>query len=39
LRDFAIIAGRNLKYEQTQIGDTTLRSIFIPEHERIASAC
>lgn len=35
LRDFAIIAGRTLKSEQTQIGDTTLRSIFIPEHERI----
>ncbi len=35
LRDFAIIAGRNLHSEQTQIGDTTVRSIFIPEHERI----
>jgi hypothetical protein len=35
LRDFAIIAGRNLHSEQTRVGDTTLRSIFIPEHERI----
>ncbi|HEV7743773.1 MAG TPA: hypothetical protein VGO56_02145 [Pyrinomonadaceae bacterium] len=35
LRDFAIIAGRNLRSEQTQVGDTTVRSIFIPEHERI----
>jgi len=35
LRDFAIIAGRNLHSEQTQIGETTVRSIFIPEHERI----
>jgi len=35
LRDFAIIAGRNLHSEQTQIGEITLRSIFIPEHERI----
>ena len=35
LRDFAIIAGRNLRSEQTRIGETTLRSIFIPEHERI----
>jgi hypothetical protein len=35
LRDFAIIAGRSLRSEQTQVGDTTLRSIFIPEHERI----
>jgi Peptidase family M1 domain len=35
LRDFAIIAGRNLRSEQTVVGKTTLRSIFIPEHERI----
>ncbi|MEP6569073.1 MAG: M1 family aminopeptidase [Acidobacteriota bacterium] len=35
LRDFAIIAGRNLKSEQIQVGETTVRSIFIPEHERI----
>jgi hypothetical protein len=35
LRDFAIIAGRNLHSEQTEVGETTLRSIFIPEHERI----
>jgi len=35
LRDFAIIAGRNLRSEQKQVGETTLRSIFIPEHERI----
>lgn len=35
LRDFAIIAGRNLHSEQTKVGETTLRSIFIPEHERI----
>jgi hypothetical protein len=35
LRDFAIIAGRNLKSEETQVGDITLRSIFIQEHERI----
>lgn len=35
LRDFAIIAGRNLRSEETQVGETTLRSIFVPEHERI----
>jgi len=35
LRDFAIIAGRNLRSEQTVIGKTTLRSIFTSEHERI----
>jgi hypothetical protein len=32
LRDFAIIAGRNLRFEQKEIGNTTLRSIFLPEH-------
>ncbi|HEY0431268.1 MAG TPA: M1 family aminopeptidase, partial [Pyrinomonadaceae bacterium] len=35
LRDFAIIAGRTLRSEQIQVGEITLRSIFIPEHERI----
>ena len=35
LRDFAIIAGRNLRSEQVKVGDTTVRSIFVPEHERI----
>lgn len=35
LRDFAIIAGRNLRSEQTQIGETTLRSIFTPEHASV----
>jgi hypothetical protein len=35
LREFAIIAGRNLRSEQLEIGDTTLRSIFIPEHATV----
>ena len=35
LRDFAIVAGRTLRSEQTQVGDTTVRSIFVPEHERM----
>ncbi len=35
LRDFAIIAGRNLRSEQAQVGNSTVRSIFVPEHERI----
>ncbi|HEV2884609.1 MAG TPA: M1 family aminopeptidase [Pyrinomonadaceae bacterium] len=34
LRDFALIAGRTLKFEQTTVGETTVRSIFLPEHER-----
>ena len=35
LREFAIIAGRNLRSEQTQIGETTIRSIFVPEHATV----
>lgn len=38
LRDFVIIAGRNLKAEETRVGNTTVRSIFIPEHERVAKS-
>ncbi len=35
LRDFAIVAGRSLRSEQVQVGETTLRSVFLPEHERV----
>lgn len=35
LRDFALIAGRTLRAEETTVGETRLRSIFVPEHERI----
>lgn len=35
LREFAIIAGRNLRSEQTEIGQTTVRSIFVPEHATV----
>jgi hypothetical protein len=35
LRDFAIVAGRNLRAEEMQVGDSTVRSIFLPEHERM----
>ncbi len=34
LRDFAIIAGRGLHVEEAVVGNTTLRSIFLPHHER-----
>ena len=34
LRDFAVIASRNLRTEQTMVGDTRLVSVFLPEHER-----
>ncbi|MBA3805153.1 MAG: hypothetical protein H0X14_05510 [Acidobacteria bacterium] len=33
LRDFAIIAGRGLRSEESVIGETLVRSIFAPEHE------
>lgn len=35
LRDFAIIAGRGLRFEQIVVGNITLRSIFLPEHEKV----
>lgn len=35
LRDFAVVAGRNLKSEEVRVGDTQIRSIFLAEHERI----
>ncbi|MDQ2920658.1 MAG: hypothetical protein M3R52_03435 [Acidobacteriota bacterium] len=35
LREFAILAGRNLRSEQTLIGETSLRSIFVPEHATV----
>jgi peptidase M1-like protein len=34
LRDFAVIASRNLRSEQTTLGETRLRSVFLSEHER-----
>ncbi len=36
LRDFAIVAGRDLQLEQRTVGDITIRSIFKPEHEVVA---
>jgi hypothetical protein len=33
LRDFAIVAGRELRSEQRTVGDVTIRTIFNPEHE------
>jgi hypothetical protein len=33
LRDFAIVAGRNLRAEISQVGNVTARSIFRPDHE------
>lgn len=35
LRELAIIAGRNLRSEKVLVGDTTIQSVFTPEHERI----
>ena len=36
LRDFAIVAGRNLRSEEKQAGDVIIRSIFRPDHEAAA---
>jgi hypothetical protein len=33
LRDFAIVAGTDMRAEQRRIGDVSVRSIFRPEHE------
>ena len=33
LRDFALVAGRGLRVEEAVVGNTTLRSIFLPHHE------
>jgi hypothetical protein len=33
LRDFALVAGRDLRVEEAVVGNTTLRSIFFPYHE------
>jgi hypothetical protein len=35
LRDFAILAGRNLRSEQTESQGITIRSIYLAEHERV----
>lgn len=35
LRDLVIVAGRNLKLEQTLVGALTVRSVFVSEHERV----
>src|SRR5713226_1127044 len=35
-RDFAIVAGRDLHSEQRTVGDVTIRSIFMSEHEVVA---
>lgn len=36
MRDFAIVAGNNLRSEESRVGDVTVRSIFRPDHEAAA---
>jgi hypothetical protein len=36
LRDFAIVAGRSLRAIERQVGDVTVRSVFMTEHETTA---
>ena len=35
LRDFAIVAGKNLRSEERKVGSTVIRSVFLAEHERV----
>jgi hypothetical protein len=35
LRDFAIVVGRGLREELRVVGEVTVRSVFVPEHERV----
>lgn len=35
LRDFALIAGRTLRSEETEVRGTKVRSVFLAEHERV----
>jgi aminopeptidase N len=36
LRDFAIVAGRSLRAAERRVGDVTVRSVFMAEHETTA---
>ncbi len=36
LRDFAIVAGREIRSEEAHVGDVTVRSIYRPDHEVVA---
>ena len=36
LRDFAIVAGRDLRAEENRVGEVSVRSIYRPDHEVIA---
>lgn len=38
LRDFSVVAGRNLRSEATQVGDVSIRSIFRPDHEVVGKS-
>ena len=35
MRDFAILAGRGLRSEHTEVNGTNVRSIYFAEHERV----
>ncbi|HKQ51782.1 MAG TPA: M1 family aminopeptidase [Pyrinomonadaceae bacterium] len=36
LRDFALVAGRTLRSAERAVGNVTVRSVFVPEHETTA---
>lgn len=35
LRNFAIVVADEVRLEQRQVGDITIRSVFLPQHERV----
>lgn len=35
MREFAIVAGRGLRFEERQVGDVKVRSVFFADHERV----
>jgi aminopeptidase N len=35
LREFVLVAGRNLRSAETQVGTTTVRSVYTADHERV----
>jgi hypothetical protein len=35
IREFAIVAGRGLRFEERQVGEVKVRSVFFADHERV----
>jgi hypothetical protein len=35
MREFAVVAGHNLRFEERQVGEVKVRSVFFADHERV----